>query len=230
MSQYDSGSAVPPDKEMLKEEYLGDILGAKRAAALERIITAYRHGYPILDIYVDIFQESLYEIGRLWEANRISVAEEHVGTAITQFIMSNLYQHLELSDSRRGRAVITGVQGELHQVGANMVADVLEADGWDVMFLGADVPLESVIQAVRQYRADLLGISATMLINIPVVITLVGMVRQEFGDRAPRIFLGGGAFSRIPELPPELKGCMLARDLREALELARAVSIKGDRE
>jgi MerR family transcriptional regulator, light-induced transcriptional regulator len=43
--------------------------------------------------------------------------------------MSNLYQHLEISDNARGRLVVTGVQGELHQEGANMVSDALEADG-----------------------------------------------------------------------------------------------------
>lgn len=228
MERHDSDSTAQKDMEVLRQNYLGDILGAKRATALERIMTAFHSGYSIPNIYMDIFQESLYEIGRLWETNRIGVAEEHMGTAITQFIMSNLYQHLEMSDTRRGRLVITGVQGELHQVGANMVADVLEADGWDVMFLGADVPPESVVQAVLRHRADVLGISVTMFVNVPVVIALVGMLRKEFGDRAPKILLGGGAFNGIGPLPSELEGCLLARDLREAVELARTVVIKGE--
>ena len=89
---------------------------------------AFRSGYAITDIYLDVFQESLYEIGRLWETNRIGVAEEHMGTAITQFIMANLYQYLEKSGVSRGRLVVTGIEGELHQVGANMISDILEAD------------------------------------------------------------------------------------------------------
>ncbi len=132
----------------LRQEYLREILAGKRKPALEIIMDAYRGGYPILGIYMDVFQEALYEIGRLWETNQITVADEHMGTAITQYVMSNLYQHLEFSDKQRGRLVMTGVQGELHQVGANMVSDVLEADGWEVMFLGTNVPEEGIIKSI----------------------------------------------------------------------------------
>lgn len=204
----------------LRQEYLSEILAGKRKTALEIIMDAYRSGYPIPGIYIDIFQEAMYEIGRLWETNRISVADEHMGTAITQYVMSNLYQHLEIADDQRGRLVVTGVQGELHQVGANMVADVLEADGWNVLFLGTNVPAEGVIQSISQHGADLFGISSTMLFNIPKVIQLVEAVRKEFGDSV-RIMLGGGAFRSLQKLPPELEGCTVALDLREALDRTR---------
>jgi methanogenic corrinoid protein MtbC1 len=206
----------------LRQEYLREILAGKRKPALEIIMDAYRGGYPIPGIYMDVFQEALYEIGRLWETNRITVADEHMGTAITQYVMSNLYQYLETSDKRRGRLVMTGVQGELHQVGANMVADVLEADGWDVIFLGTNVPEEDVIESIRQHRADLFGISSTMLFNIPKVIQLVEATRREFGDSI-RIMLGGGAFRSIEALPSELEGCIVALNLREAIDMTRNV-------
>jgi methanogenic corrinoid protein MtbC1 len=76
----------------LRIEYLDNILTGKRNDALNLILDAFHSGYPIPGIYMDIFQESLYEIGRLWESNKITVADEHLGTAITQFVMSNLYQ------------------------------------------------------------------------------------------------------------------------------------------
>jgi methanogenic corrinoid protein MtbC1 len=204
----------------LRQEYLREILAGKRKTALELIMDAYRGGYAIPGIYMDIFQEALYEIGRLWETNQITVADEHMGTAITQYVMSNLYQYLERADKQRGKVVMTGVQGELHQVGANMVADVLEADGWDVMFLGTNVPAEGVIQSIRKHGADLFGISSTMLFNIPKVIELTDAVRKEFGDSV-RILLGGGAFKTLQKLPSELGGCSVALNLREALDRTR---------
>jgi methanogenic corrinoid protein MtbC1 len=204
----------------LRQEYLREILAGKRKTALELIMDAYRGGYAIPGIYMDVFQEALYEIGRLWETNQITVADEHMGTAITQFVMSNLYQYLERADEQRGKVVMTGVQGELHQVGANMVADVLEADGWDVMFLGTNVPAEGVIQSIGKHGADIFGISSTMLFNIPRVIALTDAVRKEFGDSV-RIMLGGGAFKTLRELPLELDGCTVALNLREALDRTR---------
>jgi len=212
---------VSIDTEELRQAYLRDLLAAQRTSAHELIMDAFHKGYPIPDIYMDVFQASLYEIGHLWESNRISVADEHLSTIITQFIMSDLYQHLEIAEARQGKLVMTGVQGELHQVGANMVSDVLEADGWDVMFLGADVPPDEVIRAIRVHGANLLGVSVTMYDNIPKLIQLVDMVRREFGEQAPRVMVGGGAFAMNPELPPELAGCLVARNLREALELTR---------
>ena len=197
----------PPDVETLKIS--------------ETSMQASNRTSLIPGIYMDVFQEALYEIGRLWEANQITVADEHMGTAITQFVMSNLYQHIEIADEQRGKLVMTGVQGELHQVGANMVADVLEADGWDVTFLGTNVPAEGVIQSIRQQRPDLFGISSTMLFNIPKVIQLVEVVRKEFGNGV-NIMLGGGAFRTIQEMPGELSSCKVALDLREALDLTRS--------
>jgi methanogenic corrinoid protein MtbC1 len=206
----------------LRQEYLREILAGKRKNALEIIMDAYRGGYGIPGIYMDVFQEALYEIGRLWETNQITVADEHMGTAITQYVMSNLYQYLEIADEQRGKVVMTGVQGELHQVGANMVADVLEADGWDVMFLGTNVPAEGVIQAIRKHGADLFGISSTMLFNIPKVVDLAELVHKEFGDSV-RIMLGGGAFRGLRELPLELGDCTVALNVREALDRTRGV-------
>ena len=54
---------------------------------------AFCNGGLIPDIYRDVFQDALYEIGTLWETNQISVAEEHMGTAITQYVMSNLWKY-----------------------------------------------------------------------------------------------------------------------------------------
>jgi len=62
---------------------------------------------------------------------------------------------------------LTGVQDELHHVGGNIVADVLEASGWDVRFLGTNMPREAILRVIGQQRADVVGISVTMLFNIP---------------------------------------------------------------
>jgi MerR family transcriptional regulator, light-induced transcriptional regulator len=207
-------------KTELLQQYLACLLAGNRKAALNVAMGAYLDGYGITDIYMDIFQEALYEIGRLWESNRITVADEHMGTAITQFVMSNIYQQMQTSERHLGRAVITGVQGELHQIGANMVADLMENDGWDVIFLGTNVPPEGVMNTVRQHRADLLGISSTMHANHSRVIHLIDAVKSESGNSV-QIMVGGGAFRGLEKLPQEFHGCLVARDLKEALELTR---------
>ena len=174
--------------------FLQAILKGQRRAATTVAFESLRDGNPIQDIYVEVFQESLYQVGRLWESNRITVAEEHMATAITQYVLAQMYPHIPASGTRRGNMVITGVAGELHQVGANMVADVLEAQGYDVRFLGTNMPHGGILQAIKEHEADLLGISTTMLFNIPQVTRLAEEVREEFGPRSPRIVVGGSAF------------------------------------
>jgi methanogenic corrinoid protein MtbC1 len=115
--------------------------------------------------------------------------------------------------------VITGVEGEQHQVGPNMVADVLESAGWDVLFLGTNTPAAGVLQAVKEHGADVLGISATMLFNIPHVRRLIAEARAFSGPNL-RIILGGCAFRATPGLHQELGAVGVALDVRAALQLA----------
>ncbi|HMM34816.1 MAG TPA: cobalamin-dependent protein, partial [Thermoanaerobaculia bacterium] len=177
-----------------RDRYLEAILAGRRQDAVEAALGALERGMDVRDVYVDVLQESLYEVGRLWQAGRISVATEHLATAITQLVVARLYEKLPRSEAMRGRVVLTGVEGELHQVGGNMIADALEADGWDVRFLGTDVPGPDVLDAIAAHRADLFGISCTLRQNVPKVSALVDAVRARFGEARPRILVGGGAF------------------------------------
>lgn len=202
--------------------FLQAILSPNRKAATDVALGALRAGLSIQDVYLHIFQESLYEVGRLWESNKITVAQEHMATAITQSVMALVYEHIESPGGRRGKMVITGVEGELHQIGANMIADVLESDGWDVIFLGTNTPHAGVLAALDSYQAAVVGISVTILSNIPQVLRLVKSIKDRWGTRAPRIVLGGSAFRHAPALAAEAGADAVALDLAEALAVSRS--------
>jgi len=173
------------------------------------------------DIYVDVLQAALYEVGALWENGRISVSVEHTATAITQNVLSQMYSQIKAPPAVIGKAVIAVVPGELHQIGANMVADMLDAHGWDTRFLGGGMPHEGVLQAVADHDADVLGISATMLFSVPQVIRLIRSVRETSRDRRPRIIVGGSAFRSVPNLWREIGADGAAVDLRGAVLVFR---------
>ncbi len=217
------GPSTKPAAYPLAEQqlFLQAILSPNRKAAAGLALGALGAGHSIQDIYLHIFQESLYEVGRLWETNEITVAQEHMATAIAQSVMALVYERIERASTQRGKMVITGVEGELHQIGANMVADVLEADGWDVVFLGTNTPHSGVLAAIDSHQAKVLGISATFLLNIPQVVRLVTATRERWGARAPRILLGGAAFQNAPMLGAEVEADAVAMDLAEALAVTR---------
>ena len=206
--------------EEVQELYLQAVLSGQRSAAANIAAEALLKA-PVSDIYSDVLQETLYEVGRKWAANEITVAEEHMATAITQYVMGKLYAQIKPNKSQQGKIVITGVESEMHQVGANMVADVLESDGWDVRFLGTNMPHAGIIQAIEEHNADVLGISTTMLFNLPHALRLVGEVREKMKDKTPRIVLGGRAFASVPSLWKEIGAEGVGTDVRGAQALLR---------
>ncbi len=80
--------------------------------------------------------------------NQLGVAEEHYCTAATQLIMSQLYPYIFVAVERRGTAVASCVSGDLHELGARMVCDFLELDGWSTHFFGANMPGAGVARTV----------------------------------------------------------------------------------
>jgi methanogenic corrinoid protein MtbC1 len=127
------------------------------------------------------------------------------------------------------QAIVTGVAGELHQIGANMVADVLENAGWNVEFLGTDAPHAGIVDAVRAQDSDLLCISATMLSNVPNVVSLIRDLRPH--SSRLRVLIGGSAFRSKPELWMAIGADGFAADLSGAVEVANRLSPRrADRE
>jgi methanogenic corrinoid protein MtbC1 len=192
--------------------FLQTILAGDRRAAVQVAREALRNGLNLQDLYVDVFQPALYEVGARWEANRLTVAQEHIATAITQYVMAQIY---EAPDRRgeRGTLVLTGVEGELHNIGAVMVGDLLESSGWSVRFLGTNLPTASILTVVRDTLPSHVGISATMLFNVSAVRHLIKAIRSEFTDRVT-ILVGGAAFRTVPDLWRQVAADAFAPDLR----------------
>ena len=213
---------IHPDAEGLsltRSVFLAAILAGQRRAALGVVEEALRDGHSHVNIYVDVFTESLHQVGKLWELNKITVAQEHMATSITQYAVAAIYPRMAAADANRGSMVVTGVSGELHQIGANLVADAMESKGWTVHFLGSDLPHSSVVASIEASSADVLCISTTIVANLPSVADLMQSVRSKLGDRAPRIILGGAAYRVATRFADEMGAGESVTDLRRALAL-----------
>jgi methanogenic corrinoid protein MtbC1 len=204
----------------LARDYMDALLRGDRQSASRMILESAQHGTAIQDIYLYVFQRSQREIGRLWQTNQISVAQEHYCTAATQMVMSQLYPYIFATEKKGQRMVATCVGGELHEIGARMVADFFEMDGWDTYFLGANTPIEGVLRAVSERNADVLAISATMTFHIDKVSSLISAVRRAGLDKRTRIIVGGYPFNISPDLWKSVDADAYARDAQQALVVA----------
>jgi MerR family transcriptional regulator, light-induced transcriptional regulator len=204
---------------LTRDVYLAAILSGQRQAALNIVDEALRAGHSHIDIYVDVFADALHRIGKLWELNKITVAQEHMATAVTQYAIASIYPKLVPDSVLRGQMVVTGVSGELHQIGANLVADAMESKGWNVRFLGSNTPSRAILQAIDESSADVLCISTTLISNLPSAAQLIRSVRNDRKDRAPRIILGGSAYHYSAGFADEIGAVEATMDLRAALSL-----------
>ena len=153
-------------------------------------------GVSVPEIVLQVLQPAQYEIGRLWEENRISVAQEHLGTAITQLVLAHLYPHLPRDPRRNRTALVATVEGELHDMGARVTADFLEMAGYDVRYLGASVPVDHLVAMIEETKPDLLALSTTIPTHLPMLQRTVLRLCEATGGELP-ILLGGRAFSHV---------------------------------
>jgi methanogenic corrinoid protein MtbC1 len=197
-----SAHRAPIDGATLIRSYLDALRAADLAGAYKVASRALERGMSMAALYQRVIAPAMHQLGRLWEEGVITVADEHLATALTHRLLAVLRppQLLELTpDARsdRPRAMLAAVQGEQHALGLRMAADLLEDGGYQVAYLGADVPTEALLQAVDSLSPDLLGLSATMPESTQRLEGVVEVVRSE-QPRLPLLF--GGQGSRSPRL------------------------------
>jgi diguanylate cyclase (GGDEF)-like protein len=153
-----------------------------------------REGMAIEALYGRVIAPAMWRIGCLWEEGAITVADEHLATALTHRVMASAYgSSFGRATSRPGRIMLAAVEGQRHALGLRMAADVLELGGYEVNYLGEDVPLEALVDAVKSRRPDLIGLSSTLPPGESSLGTAVSRLEAAFPDTP--ILLGGQGVS-----------------------------------
>ncbi len=198
---------------LLSRRYLDALLIPNRLLALQTVTHSLGSGTRALDLYVDVIAWAQHEIGRLWERNEVSVSQEHVATAISQLTLSQIYPALPRKNPIGRTALVSCVEGELHELGARMVADMLEVEGYEVVLLGANTPTESLIQMIRDLSPDIVGLSVSMESFLPAAIEAVKQIRA-IGSDSPQILVGGHAVEDLGGHFEDVRIVLDAEDVR----------------
>lgn len=204
----------------LAREYLHLLLGGYRGAAARLVQDAAERGEPVRELYLQVFQPALREIGRLWQMKQINVAQEHFCSAATQMAMSQLLSRVEPAEPCRHGVVVACVSGELHDVGARMVADFFDMAGWDAYFCGANTPHGAIVQSVVERSAEAVAISATMACHVHAVQDLIEDIRAESRCARVHIMVGGYPFGVDPAVWRTVGADGTAADADGAVALA----------
>jgi methanogenic corrinoid protein MtbC1 len=207
----------------LATSYLYALLMGKQANARKVVMDAVdKAELDVEDVYMNVIQPVQYEIGRLWMMQEITVAEEHFATAVSQNIMSQMYDRIFSAPRIDRLLVATSVSGNLHEMGIRMITDMFELNGWDTYYLGANTPGMSVVETIAHRGADLLAISATLGYQVKQVRELIKKVR---GSQAKdiKIMVGGNAFNQAPGLWRTTGADAYSADARSAVMIANSL-------
>ena len=209
-----SGAQLTPLSDLARP-YLDALLKGDRQQARELIKGALERGCSVKSLYIEVFQSCQYEVGRLWQENKITVAHEHYCTAATQLIMAELYPYV-VSSPRTGKHLIAAaVAGEVHEMGVRMVADFFEMDGWDTYFVGANTPIQSLVQLVIDRKPHMVALAISTALNLGAAASTIEQLRAL--PERPLIMLGGQLINTSPGLWRELGADWTALSAGEAV-------------
>jgi MerR family transcriptional regulator, light-induced transcriptional regulator len=218
MMAVSSALASPVSTGSLCAAYLQAQLAGNRREALRLVLEGLERGLTCLEIH-KLIQQAQAEIGRLWQEDRITIAQEHMATAISQVVLSHVYQHAAAPRPNGKRVLVACVEGELHDFPLRLVADALDLEGFDVRFLGASVPPAGLLAMIGAQEPHLLVLSVTMAFNVPALREAVRRVRAIHPDLP--IAVGGGACSWQPGLASEVGAQLHGNDAAELAEKAK---------
>jgi methanogenic corrinoid protein MtbC1/DNA-binding XRE family transcriptional regulator len=206
-----------------QERYLRALLegDSDEASTIVRELFGKRAG--VADIYLQVFAPAMFQIGELWCDGKVNVAQEHLATQITLGQMDKLRLMQNVPRSVSYHVMVCCVEGEHHYIAARMAADLFQMEGWQVDFLGPDVPTAALIEIVRARRPSLVALSTTLQSNIRRTRALVKKLRRIPG--APCILIGGQAALGDSAAKNKLEGIEMATDLIEGLSLAKKILV-----
>lgn len=156
------------------------------------------HGY--LKVATRLFQPALYAIGLRWQRNEITVAQEHLATAIAQNVLAQLYTTAECAPPSNRKALCAAVLDNQHVLGLRMIADAFELAGWSVQYLGANTPTDALVTHVGSWKPEVVCVSASLVQQLTAVKEAVSALRAAFETNCPRIAVGGIPINQIDQI------------------------------
>jgi len=174
------------------------ILDGDRQGIARAVRQAVEGGEEPLAIIEQALNPALKEVGDKFDAGNMYLPELILAAEAMQAAVEVLQPHLEAKKQERevpGRVVMATVQGDIHDIGKNIVCALLRANGFEVLDLGRDVPAATIVARAQEFDADIIGLSALLSTTLPYCRDTVRLL-EELGLRQRyKVFIGGGSAS-----------------------------------
>lgn len=209
-------------KKYVLERYLSKLLKGDRAGCRTVIEDVLKSGMPANTVYMDVIWPIMLEVDRLYSQNIIDSAQEAFATRINRTIVDQLQNKLPRRTERSQKIVVCSTTSEHGELGAQMITDLFESDGWESRFLGSSVNNDDILAYVHSWRPDILLLHGVTAKETPGVRNLIDKIKAVNAYPDMKIMLSGGIFDRAEGLWQEVGADMHASTAAEAVKIAAA--------
>jgi len=209
-------------QESVLKRYLSALLIGDRKACRTIIEEALQTGVPANSVYLHIIWPIMIEIEKLLRSEKITPTQEHLATRINRTIVDQLQNKLPRRTNKGKKIVICCALDELQELGAQMMTDLFESDGWEVRFLGGGLTNDDILAYINEYAPDILLIYGTAPKQAPDIRRLIDTIKAINAWPYLRIMVSGGLFNRAEGLWEEIGADLFAATANQALQVASA--------
>ncbi|NIA07913.1 MAG: hypothetical protein GWP14_09845 [Actinobacteria bacterium] len=207
--------------EKLQDRYLGSLLEGDRRQCRSLLREAQAQGIAGADLLLDVIWVCMEHISELFRSDRIDFVTEHQAVRINRALADQMQAELPQLEPTGQKVIVSCSDVEGHELGAQIMADLFEADGWEVRFVGSGVPMDELIQLVGHVQPELLVYFGTEPGGIPEVRRTLQMLHRMGASPHTAVLASGGVFNRAEGLWIEVGADAFAADARWALAQAR---------
>lgn len=179
----------------LKKLYKSAIVNGDSAKAKNIVDAAIGSGYALKDVYNSIVYEAHCEISRDLKSSNLSVAEEHLATNISKDQLSRLRSKINPKSKHYKKVVVASLSGCQHRVAARVLADFFIMDGFEVHYLGVDVPGKDLGEFANARNPHILCISISDATSANDVLTVLNDLKLK--NYNTQIIVGGGCKDKL---------------------------------
>jgi 5-methyltetrahydrofolate--homocysteine methyltransferase len=208
--------------EPVISEIFEAILEGQQKKAVEKVNQALAENIDPSVILNEGMVKAMAEVGRLFEEGEYFVPEMLIAARAMQNGLAVLKPHLAQADVKSSGKVVAGtVKGDLHDIGKNLVAMMLEGAAFEIIDLGSDVSPEKFVEAVRSSGADIVAMSALLTTTMPNMKTTIEALEAAGLRDKVKVIVGGAPLT--PEYAKQIGADGYASDASRAVNLAKSM-------
>ena len=208
---------------MIDQEKFHTLISQGKTEEVKRLTQeSLERGEPVENILKDGLIQAMARIGGKFKNGEIYIPEVliaaramHAGMSILKPILSNS------TGMMAGKIVIGTVKGDLHDIGKNLVAMMLEGGGFEVVDLGIDVPPEKFIEAIQKYQPQAVGMSALLTTTIREMKNTIQAFERANLRKQVKVIIGGAPVTE--KFSEEIGADGYARDAASAVDMVKSL-------